>query len=52
MPQNRFRKPDSYGTRVGVNEQSMVYVGVEGGSKQGLDAFVNAVDYGCIANLK
>lgn len=47
-----FSKPDSYGTWVGVNERFMVYVSVEGGSKQDLDAFVNAIDYGGIANLK
>ncbi len=47
-----FTKPDSYGTWVGVNERFMVSVSVEGGSKQDLDAFVNAIDYGGIANLK
>ena len=47
-----FSKPDSYGTWVGVNERFMVYVSVDGGSKQDLDAFVNAIDYGGIANLK
>ncbi|WP_214041181.1 hypothetical protein [Methanoculleus sp.] len=47
-----FSKPDSYGTWVGVNERFMVYVSVEGGSEQDLDAFVNAIDYGGIANLK
>lgn len=47
-----FSKPDSYGTWVGVNERFMVYVSVEGGSKQDLDALVNAVNYGGIANLK
>jgi len=30
----------------------MVYVSVDGGSEQDLDAFVNAIDYGGIANLK
>ena len=47
-----FTKPDSYGTWVGVNDRFMVYVSVEGGSKSDLDAFVNAVNYGGIANLK
>lgn len=47
-----FSKPDSYGTWVGVDERFMVYVGVEGGSEQDLNAFVNAIDYGGIANLK
>lgn len=47
-----FSKPDSYGTWVGVNDRFMVYVSVEGGSKQDLDAFVNAVNYGGLANLK
>ena len=47
-----FSKPDSYGTWVGVNERFMVYVSVDGGSKQDLDAFVNAINYGGIANLK
>ncbi|MBP7409938.1 hypothetical protein [Methanoculleus sp. 10] len=47
-----FSKPDTYGTWVGVNERFMVYVSVDGGSKQDLDAFVNAVNYGGIANLK
>ena len=47
-----FSKPDSYATWIGVNERFMVYVSVEGGSKQDLDAFVNAVNYGGIANLK
>ncbi|MDK2862665.1 MAG: hypothetical protein PWQ46_375 [Methanomicrobiaceae archaeon] len=47
-----FTKPDSYGTWIGVNERFMVYVSVEGGSKQDLDAFVNAINYGGIANLK
>ncbi len=46
-----FTKPDSYGTWVGINERFMVYISVDG-SKQDLDAFVNAVDYGSIANLK
>ncbi len=47
-----FSTPDSYGTWVGINERFMVYVSVEGGSKQDLDAFVNAVDYGGITNLQ
>ncbi|KLK88440.1 hypothetical protein SZ63_05320 [Methanoculleus sediminis] len=47
-----YSKPDSYGTWIGVNERFMVYVSVEGGAKQDLDAFVNAVNYGGIANLK
>ena len=47
-----FSKPDSYGTWVGVNERFMVYVSVDGGSKQDIDAFVNAINYGGIANLK
>ncbi|MDV4342637.1 hypothetical protein HL657_05520 [Methanoculleus sp. YWC-01] len=47
-----FSKPDSYGTWVGVNERFMVYVSVEGGSEQDLNAFVNAIDYGGIANLE
>ena len=47
-----FTKPDSYGTWVGVNDRYMVYVSVEGGSKADLDAFVNAVNYGGLANLK
>lgn len=47
-----FSKPDSYGTWVGVNERFMVYVSVEGGSEQDLDALVNAIDYGGIANLE
>ena len=47
-----FTKPDSYGTWVGVNDRFMVYVSVEGGSKSDLDAFVNAVNYGGLANLK
>ncbi|MDN7012604.1 hypothetical protein FGW20_06030 [Methanoculleus sp. FWC-SCC3] len=47
-----FSKPDSYGTWVGVNERFMVYVNVEGGSKQDLDALVNAVNYGGIGYLK
>ena len=45
-------KSDSYATWVGVNERFMVYVSVDGGSKQDLDAFVNAINYGGIANLK
>jgi len=47
-----FSKPATYGTWIGVNERFMVYVSVEDGSKQDLDAFVNAVDYGRLANLK
>lgn len=47
-----FTKPASYGTWVGVNERFMVYVSVEDGSKQDLDAFVNAINYGGLANLK
>jgi len=47
-----FTKPDSYGTWIGVNDRFMVYVSVEGGSKSDLDAFVNAVNYGGLANLK
>jgi len=30
----------------------MVYISVEDGSKQDLDAFVNAINYGGLANLK
>lgn len=47
-----FSRPDSYGTWVGVNDRFMVYVSVDGGSKQDLDAFVNAINYGGLANLK
>lgn len=47
-----FSKPASYGTWIGVNERFMVYVSVDDGSKQDLDAFVNAINYGGIANLK
>jgi hypothetical protein len=47
-----FTEPASYGTWVGVNERFMVYVSVEEGSRQDLDAFVNAIDYGGLANLK
>ena len=47
-----FSKPASYGTWIGVSERFMVYVSVEDGSKQDLDAFVNAVNYGGLANLK
>ena len=47
-----FTKPDSYGTWVGVNDRFMVYISVDGGSKSDLDAFVNAVNYGGLANLK
>lgn len=47
-----FSTPASYGTWVGVNERFMVYVSVEDGSRQDLDAFVNAIDYGGLANLK
>jgi hypothetical protein len=47
-----FSKPASYGTWVGVNERFMVYVSVEGGSKQDLDAFVNAIDCAGLANQK
>ncbi|MFA7562340.1 MAG: hypothetical protein WCY70_02765 [Methanoculleus sp.] len=41
-----FSRPDSYNTWVGVNDRFMVYVSVDGGSEQDLDAFVNAVNYG------
>jgi len=47
-----FSKPASYGTWIGVNERFMVYVSVEDGTKQDLDLFVNAVNYGGLANLK
>lgn len=47
-----FSKPASYGTWVGVNDRFMVYVSVEDGTKQDLDLFVNAVNYGSLANLK
>jgi len=47
-----FSKPASYGTWVGVSERFMVYVSVEDGTKQDLDLFVNAVNYGGLANLK
>ena len=47
-----FTKPASYGTWVGVKDRFMIYVSVESGSKQDLDAFVNAINYGGIANLK
>jgi len=47
-----FTKPASYGTWVGVNERFMVYISVEDGSRQDLDAFVNAINYDGIANLK
>jgi hypothetical protein len=47
-----FTKPASYGTWIGVNERFMVFVSVEDGSKQDLDAFVNAINYGGLANLK
>jgi hypothetical protein len=47
-----FSKPASYGTWIGVNERFMVYVSVEDGTKQDLDAFVNAINYGGLANLK
>ncbi|MDV2480770.1 hypothetical protein F8E02_01860 [Methanoculleus sp. Wushi-C6] len=47
-----FSKPASYGTWIGVNERFMVYVSLDDGSKQDLDAFVNAVNYGGLANLK
>jgi len=47
-----FSKPASYGTWVGVHERFMVYVSVEGGSKQDLDAFVNAIDCAGLANQK
>lgn len=47
-----FDKPDSYTTWVGMDERFMVYVSIEGGSKQDLDTFVNAIDYDGIANLK
>lgn len=47
-----FTKPASYATWVGLNERFMVYVSVDEGAKQDLDAFVNAVNYGSIAALK
>jgi len=47
-----FTKPASYGTWIGVNERFMVFVSVEDGSEQDLKAFVNAINYGGIANLK
>ena len=47
-----FSKPASYGTWVGVSERFMVYVSVEDGTKQDLDLFVNAVNYGSLTNLK
>ena len=47
-----FSKPASYGTWIGVNERFMIYISVDDGSKQDLDAFVNAINYGGIANLK
>ncbi len=45
-------RPASYGARVGVNERFMVHVSIEDGSRQGLDSFVNAINYGGIAALK
>jgi len=47
-----FAKPASYGAWIGVHERFMVYISVEDGSKQDLDAFVNAINYGGLANLK
>ena len=47
-----FSKPATYTAWVGVNERFMVYVGVEDGSRQDLDSFVNAIDYRGIEALK
>ena len=47
-----FTKPASYGNWIGVNERFMVFVSIEDGSKQDLDTFVNAINYGSLANLK
>lgn len=46
-----FTKPATHGTWVGVNERFVVYINVEDGSKQDLDLFVNAINYGGIAAL-
>jgi len=51
-PWEYFAKPASYGAWIGVHERFMVYISVEDGSRQDLDAFVNAINYGGLANLK
>ena len=46
------KSDNTYGKWIGINQRFMIVVTVDGGQKSDLDAFVNAVNYQGLANLK